>query len=86
MEEARFYFNGVKIGTNFVFHVDKWNEVKEIIRNLIDRNKSFTVADLREKLDSSRKYIIPILEETDRLKITMRQGDVRIKGGSCEKK
>jgi selenocysteine-specific elongation factor len=75
----------VKIGTNLVFHIDKWDEILQTVRSILDKNKNLTVAALREKLDSSRKYIIPILEETDRLKITTREGDVRIKGESFEK-
>jgi len=74
----------VKIGINLVFHVDKWDEILQAIRTIIEKNENLTVAVLREKLDSSRKYIIPILEETDRLKITMRDGDVRIKGERYE--
>ncbi len=74
----------VKVGSALAFHATNWQEILNIIRELLNKNNSLKVAALREKLDSSRKYIIPILEETDRLKITARQGDVRIKGERFE--
>jgi len=38
------------------------------------------VSDLRDKFNITRKFIIPILEETDRMKITKRDGDFRVAG------
>jgi len=38
------------------------------------------VSDLRDNFNITRKFIIPILEETDRKKITKRDGDIRIAG------
>jgi len=75
----------VKIGGGLAFHFEKWESIIRIIRGMLDAGETLSVAALREKLDSSRKYTVPILEETDRLKITARQGDVRIKGERYEK-
>jgi len=75
----------IKIGQTLAYHVSIWREIIGIIRNLINQNDSMKVAHLKDMLNSSRKYIIPILEETDRLKITTRQGDVRIRGDNFEK-
>ena len=75
----------VKIGSGLAFHFEKWESIIRIIRGMLDAGETLSVAALREKLDSSRKYTVPILEETDRLKITARQGDVRIKGERYEK-
>jgi len=75
----------VKIGSNLAFHVDKWNSVLDTIYNMLENNETLTVASLREKLNSTRKYTLPILEETDCLQITERQGDIRIKGDRFDK-
>ncbi len=75
----------VKVGSTLAFHESIWREILGIIHELLEKNDSLMVAALRERLSSSRKYIIPILEETDRLKITARQGDVRVKGDRFEK-
>jgi hypothetical protein len=42
------------------------------------------VSDLKDRFGFSRKYAIPILEETDRLKVTCRDGDIRRKGERFE--
>ena len=38
--------------------------------------------ELRDRFGFTRKYAIPILEETDRIGLTRREGDVRVKGDS----
>jgi selenocysteine-specific elongation factor len=70
----------VKIGAGLAFHKNKWEEIITVIRSMLDAGATLTVAVLRERLNSSRKFAVPILEETDRLKITERQGDIRVKG------
>ncbi|MCX6826594.1 MAG: selenocysteine-specific translation elongation factor [candidate division Zixibacteria bacterium] len=70
----------IRIGTTLVFHREHWENIIAAIRRTLDSGETLTVATLREKLHNSRKFIIPILEETDRLKITQRQDDIRIKG------
>jgi len=74
-----------KIGVNLAFHIDKWNSALDIIRKMLNNEESLSVASLREKLNTTRKYSLPILEETDRLGITERSGDVRVKGENFEK-
>jgi selenocysteine-specific elongation factor len=39
-----------------------------------------TVAEARDVIGTSRKYILPLLEHMDSLHITRRQGDERIPG------
>ena len=47
---------------------------------LASQPEGFTVAVIRERLDTTRKYILPLLEILDRAGITKRQDDVRILG------
>ena len=42
------------------------------------------VTDLRDKFGFTRKFAIPILEETDRMGLTRREGDFRVKGDRFE--
>jgi len=44
--------------------------------------KEMALADFREIVDTTRKWMIPLLEYLDRTQVTMRKGDVRIKRGS----
>ena len=76
----------IKIGPTLVFHTERWNEIIEIIKEMLSGGETLSVSALREKLGSSRKFVVPILEETDRLGVTERQGDVRIKGENFEEK
>jgi selenocysteine-specific elongation factor len=44
--------------------------------------QEMTLADFREIVDTTRKWMIPLLEYLDRTQVTMRKGDVRIKRGT----
>jgi hypothetical protein len=74
----------IKTGRTLAFHIDRWNEILSAIKKIFNSGENLTVSLLREKLNNSRKYVIPILEETDRQRITIRQGDIRIKGENIE--
>jgi len=54
------------------------------IGETLNTRGELTVAELRERFGFTRKFVIPILEETDRLRITKRSGDVRVKGERFE--
>jgi selenocysteine-specific elongation factor len=41
---------------------------------------TMTVAEARDVLGATRKYILPLLEQLDTLKITRRLGDERVLG------
>jgi len=73
-----------KCGSEFLFLNATWQEITSFIRSIIQRRNELKVGELRDKFEISRKYAIPILEEADRLKITKRQGDVRIRGEAFE--
>ncbi len=42
-------------------------------------SQEMTLADFREIVDTTRKWMIPLLEYLDRTQVTMRKGDVRIR-------
>ncbi|HRF97310.1 MAG TPA: SelB C-terminal domain-containing protein, partial [Aggregatilineales bacterium] len=46
----------------------------------IEKNGQVDVKALRDKFNTTRKYIIPFFEYTDTLGYTKRVGDVRVKG------
>ncbi|CAI8262403.1 MAG: Selenocysteine-specific elongation factor [Chloroflexota bacterium] len=51
--------------------------MKEQISNYLNQFETITVAEARTLFDSSRKYILPLLEHLDNQKITARDGDFR---------
>jgi selenocysteine-specific elongation factor len=75
---------GYKCGSSFLFLTDAWDEIVDFVRVQINQQERLAVADLRDKFGFSRKFAIPILEELDRLGLTQREGDFRIKGKKFE--
>ncbi len=76
---------GYKCGTEFVFLMSVWNEIVNFVKNRLDETQRLAVADLRNEFGFSRKFVIPILEETDRIGFTRREGDIRVKGERLDK-
>ncbi|HWR83064.1 MAG TPA: SelB C-terminal domain-containing protein, partial [Candidatus Deferrimicrobium sp.] len=76
---------GYKCGSEFLFLSKVWNEIVEFIKTHLNGAGTLTVGDLKERFGFTRKFAIPILEETDRLKLTRRDGDIRVKGDWFDK-
>ncbi|HSP47105.1 MAG TPA: SelB C-terminal domain-containing protein, partial [Clostridiaceae bacterium] len=51
---------------------------KKVVIDEISRNGKIDIKTAREHLESTRKYVVPLLEYFDREKITKRDGDARI--------
>ncbi len=75
---------GHKCGPEFIFLAEVWQEITAYIGERLKTQHALAVADLKDRFGFSRKYAIPILEETDRIKLTRREGDIRIKGDRFE--
>jgi len=68
------------VGSQFVMPESTWKEIIAYIEQAINSQGKFTVADFRDRFGSSRKYALPVLEYLDRVNITRRDGDYRVKG------
>lgn len=75
---------GHKCGSDFVFLSEIWSEIVQYIKTHLKKSNTLSVMDLKERFGFTRKFAIPILEETDRIKLTRREGDVRLKGEKFE--
>ncbi|MFC1475583.1 selenocysteine-specific translation elongation factor [Candidatus Zixiibacteriota bacterium] len=53
------------------------NEAIDKIREICAKNGSITVAQARDALGTTRKYVVPLLTHTDKLGLTRREGDLR---------
>jgi selenocysteine-specific elongation factor len=53
--------------------------VRELVR-LAESPEGFTVATIRDRLGTTRKYVLPLLSHLDATGITRRRGDIRIGG------
>ncbi len=57
-----------------------WEELLSFIRKYFEKQNEMPVAPLKEFINTTRKYAIPILEYLDSQGYTVRAGDVRKKG------
>lgn len=66
------------ISEDIAYPKESLEGAKEKIVAFLKQNKSITPAQVRDVLGVSRKYIIPLLEYFDRIKVTIRKEDHRI--------
>jgi selenocysteine-specific elongation factor len=68
----------VKVNESVVFAASAYQDmVGKIVAHLKDQG-SITVAEARTMFNSSRKYLLPLLEHLDQQRITRRVGDDRV--------
>jgi selenocysteine-specific elongation factor len=76
----RLSFEGkaVKIKGDMYFHRDAIDDLKQKAIAYLTAKKEMTPSDFKSVVDVSRKYMIPLLEYLDEIKLTIRTGDKRI--------
>jgi len=70
----------VRVAEGLWLHAGRWAELTRRVADAIRQRGPLTVADIRTLLNSSRKYVVPIVERLDALEITRRNGDYRTLG------
>ena len=68
----------VRVTDSVVFTAAAYREMTGRIVQRLQERGSITVADARTMFDTSRKYILPLLERMDQQQITRRVGDERV--------
>lgn len=70
----------VKLGEGILFLRETYKEALAKVVAYLKEHDKITVAEARDLLGATRKYILPLLEHMDALRITRRLGDERILG------
>jgi selenocysteine-specific elongation factor len=70
----------IKLGDGVLFLNETYNEALTLLLAYLRKNGKMTVAEARDILKTTRKYILPLLEHMDGLRLTRRSGDTRILG------
>jgi selenocysteine-specific elongation factor len=70
----------VKLGDGVLFLRETYDQAIAALVQFLREHKTMTVAEARDVLGATRKYILPLLEHMDILKITRRLGDQRVLG------
>ena len=68
----------VRVGDGVVFTAEAYREMTDRVSGFLRENGTITVAEARTLFDTSRKYILPLLERMDQEHITRRNGDERV--------
>ena len=72
----------VKIDSTVYLHAEMERELRDVVGTLASRDEGVTVSEAREALNSTRKYMVPIMEYLDREGFTKRKGDARVLAAS----
>jgi hypothetical protein len=74
----------IRVSKNLHFHADTLVAARDAVIELADRHGgSVTLAQLRDELDTSRKFAQALLEHFDSEKLTIRRGDAHYLRGSA---
>ncbi len=68
----------VKVSDELAYHKEIYDEALHILKHILEKEESITLARFRDALNTSRKYAQALLEHYDGQKITRRKGDYRI--------
>jgi selenocysteine-specific elongation factor len=67
----------VELKDGVLFGTDDFEKIKAKVTDFIGQRGAATVSQLRAHLNTTRKYMVPILEKLDQLGVTQREGDKR---------
>ncbi len=81
LERLVFEGKAVKVKGDMYFHKQAIEMLKERVTGYFQSHKEMTPPDFKSMFDLSRKYMIPILEYLDEIKLTIRVGDKRVLRG-----
>lgn len=68
----------IKVESDLLFHREAIESAENRLRKYLEERNQMTVAEFRDLIGSSRKYVVPLLEYFDKKKITRRMGDMRV--------
>lgn len=76
----------VAVAGQYVTTAAIWKSIIAYIEEKLERDGRLTLAEFRDRFGSSRKYALPVLEYLDRVGVTRREDDVRVKGGRYDER
>ncbi|MGD8822739.1 MAG: selenocysteine-specific translation elongation factor [Anaerolineales bacterium] len=67
----------VQVSAEVVFLNESYQEMIDTVRQAINQRGAVTVAEVRDLFNTSRKYVLGLLEHLDEVGMTIRKGDTR---------
>lgn len=68
----------VQIDRDFFLHSEVFDDIRAKLTEELTGSEGLTMSEIREVLDTSRKYAVPLCEYLDEIGFTKRNGDVRV--------
>lgn len=68
----------VRLTQDLYLHIDVEREMRKALSGPLATGEGLTMAEIRDILDTSRKYAVPLCEHFDRSGFTLRNGDLRV--------
>jgi len=69
----------VEVNDGIVYAASAWHEMYQWVLQTIDEMGSVSVAQMRDRFGTTRKYALAVLEYLDAKRVTRRQDDVRVR-------
>lgn len=73
------------VESKFIIPPNYWNDIIVWLEEMLEQDP-ITLAQFRDRFQTTRKYALLVLEYLDRCNVTRRDGDVRIKGPSFDER
>ena len=67
----------VSVSADVVFRKEDYDQMVAEVKGLISNNGAVSAAQVRDHFNTSRRYVLALLEHLDEIGVTVRQGDVR---------
>ena len=67
----------VMVSPEVAFRTEDYERMLAVVRQHLEREETLTAAQLRDLLNTSRRYVLAFLEHLDGQGITVRDGDAR---------
>jgi selenocysteine-specific elongation factor len=74
----------VKIKSEIYFHRVSFEKLKEELVDYLKSHQEIATPQFKEMTKASRKYVIPLIEYFDQIKLTLRLGDKRVLRGTSQ--
>lgn len=68
----------VQIATDFFLHTEVFDNIRATLTEKLNGSEGLTMSEIREALETSRKYAVPLCEHLDEIGFTKRNGDLRV--------
>ena len=65
------------VSADVVFRKQDYQQMVALVQKHFEREETLTAAQFRDQLNTSRRYVLALLEHLDAIGVTMRQGDIR---------